>query len=254
MLEQILPANLFAFFLVFARVGTALMMMPGFGETFVTPRIRLLFGLMLAAVVTPVVQARLPALPGSPLGLFAMLGGEILIGAFFGALARIMVMALSTAGSIIAYHASLANALVFDTAAAQQGALVGSFLTTAGVLLVFVTNLYQLALRALVDSYALFPAGQLPVLGDMANEMSRVVSESFLFAVQFSAPLIVLGLVFYLGVGLIARLMPQVQIFFIMQPLQIAFGLLVLLLTFSAGMMLFIDRFTDVLAPFVRTG
>jgi flagellar biosynthetic protein FliR len=254
MLAELLPANLFGFFLVFARLGSALMLLPGFGESYVAPRLRLLLGLMLAAVVLPALQAKLPALPSSPATLFSLLGGEIMIGLFLGMLGRIMIMALSTAGSIIAYQASIANALTFDIAASQQGALISSFLTIVGVLVIFVSDLHLVALRAVVDSYALFPAGGIPAMGDMADAVSRVVARSFLLAVQLAAPLIVLGLVFYLGLGLLARLMPQVQIFFVLQPLQIALGLLILLLTISAGMMLFLDRFAETLSPFLAGG
>jgi flagellar biosynthetic protein FliR len=253
-LDEVLPSNLFGFFLVFARVGTALMLLPGFGETYISRRIRLLLGLAVAAVVTPVVQSKLPALPATPLGLFALIAGEIVIGLFLGAFGRILMLALSTAGGIIAYQASIANALVFDVAASQQGALVSAFLTTAGALLVFVSDLHLTALRAVVDSYGVFPAGEMPIIGDMANTFSQVVSESFLLAIQISAPVILLALVFYLGVGLIARLMPQVQVFFMLQPLQIALGLLVLLLTVSAGMALFLDRFNEAYAGLFRNG
>jgi flagellar biosynthesis protein FliR len=249
MLAELLPTNLFAFFLVFARVGTALMLLPGFGEAYVAPRIRLLLGLAIAAVLTPVLADKLPALPGTPLGLLVLLGGEILVGFFIGALARIMLAALSTAGSIIAYQTSLANALVFDIAASQQGALLASFMSALGVLLIFVSNLHLVALRALVDSYALLPAGALPIMGDMTELIARAVSKSFLLAVQLSAPLLVLGLVFQLGIGLLSRLMPQVQVFFVAQPLQIGLGLLVLALTISVGMILFLDRFGAAVRP-----
>ncbi|HLI13160.1 MAG TPA: flagellar biosynthetic protein FliR [Alphaproteobacteria bacterium] len=252
MLQQLLSANLFGFFLVFARVGTALMLLPGFGESYVSTRIRLLLGLVLAGAVLPIVAPRLPGLPASPVALLVLLGGEILIGFFFGAIGRIMILGLSTAGSIIAYQASLANALVTDIIAAEQGAVIASFLTMVGVLLVFVTDLHHLALRALVDSYALFPPGTLPLLGDLANDVSRIVAQSFLIGVQIAAPLIVLGLVFFFGAGLLSRLMPQVQTFFVLQPLQITLGLLVMLLTISAGMLVFLDRFAEVFAPFAR--
>lgn len=254
MLAQLLPANLFAFFLVFGRIGTALILLPGFGEVYVSTRIRLLLGLAVTAVVTPVVQAKIPAMPGTPLGLFVLLGGEILIGLFLGVLTRILLMALSTAGGIIAYQTSLANALVYDIAAQEQGALVSSLLTAVGVLLIFVSNLHLVMLRALVDSYALFPVGAVPMIGDMSKMVTEAVSRSFVLSVQIAAPLIVLGLVFFLGLGLLARLMPQIQVFFVAQPLQIGLGLLALAFTITAGMLMFLDRFGAMLAPFVGGG
>jgi len=243
MLQELLPANLFAFFLVFARIGAAFMVLPGFGESYVFPRGRLLFALAVSLVVAPVVQAGLPALPGNPIVLALLLLSEIAIGLFMGLLARITLFSLQTAGMVIAYQSAMANALVQDPVAGQQGAVAGSFLTTIAVVLIFITNLHHVMLAAVVDSYAVFPATGLPDMGDVADTAARLVAESFKIALQIAAPFVVIGLVFQFGVGLLARLMPQVQIFFVAMPVQIALGLFVLMVTVSAGMLLFLDRF-----------
>ncbi len=250
MLSDLLPANLFAFFLVFARMGGAIMVLPGFGEAFVFARGRLLLALAVSLVVLPVVEPGLPPLPGSPLMLFLLLGGEIAIGLFMGLIARITLLSLQTAGMIIAYQSSMANALIPDPIAGQQGAVAGSFLMTLAIVLIFVTNLHHVMLAALVDSYALFPAGALPVVGDISDTAARLVADSFRLAIQIAAPFLVIGLIFQIGVGLLARLMPQVQIFFVAMPVQIALGLLILMLTVSAGMMWFLDRFEGAVTRF----
>ncbi len=221
--------------------------MPGFGEVYVSVRIRLLLGLAITVVVTPVLAPDLPALPASPWRLLLLLGGEIGVGVFIGSLARVIFAALQTAGQVVAFQTSLANALIFDPTAAQQGALVGAFLSTFGVVLIFVTNLHHLMLGAVVDSYQVFVPGEMPPVGDFSDAMARAVARSFLLAIQISAPFIVVGLIFYLGLGLLARLMPQVQVFFVAMPLQILLGMVVLLLTFSAAMMWFLDGFQGVL-------
>ena len=243
MLADTLQADLFTVFLVFLRVGSALMLLPGFSEAYVTPRVRLVFALVIAAVAAPPLAPRLPELPSAPLALFILVAGEIGVGLFLGVVIRLLLTGLQVAGMVIAYHSSLANALVFDPSAAQQGVLAGNFLTAVGLLLVFVTNLHHVMLEAVVDSYALFVPGQVPPLGDVADTVARTVSQSFLLGVQIGAPFVVVGLALSLGVGLLARLMPQVQIYFVVMPVQIMVGFLVLLLTLSAGMMWFLTAF-----------
>ncbi len=243
MLEQFVPETLFAYLLIFARVGSVIMVLPGFGETYVTPRFRLLLALSISLVITPALIAILPSLPASPLSLFIMLATEIGIGFFIGISARILISALQVAGMIAAYHSSLSNAFVFDPAAAQQGALAGAFLTLTALLLIFVTNLHHVMLTGIFGSYEVFTPGQMPPMADISDAVARTVSRSFLLAMQISAPFIVVGLIFTLGVGLLNRLMPQVQMFFIAMPMQILLGILILMLTLSSIMIWFLDAF-----------
>ncbi len=243
MLSQLLPADVFALFLVFARVGSAIMLLPGFGEAFVSTRVRLMIALAVTVVVAPVVSGQLPAAPDSPAAMFLMIGSEALVGLFLGALARMLIASLHMAGVIISFQASLANADLFDPVNAQQGSLIGAFLNLLGVFLVFMADFHHLMLMAVADSYTVFSPTNLPPIGDVANVAIETMSRSFTLAMQIASPFIVVGLIFYLGIGLLARLMPQVQIFFIAIPIQIVLAILVLALTLSAGMLWFLDYF-----------
>ena len=243
MLQDFLTGNVFALFFVFARIGAAVMLLPGFGEVFIPGRVRLLIAAGITIVVTPVVSQYIPPAPEGPLGMFVVLGHEIAIGLFLGAMARAMIAALHMAGVIIGFQTSLANAHLFDPVNATQGSLVGSFLNVLGVFLIFATDLHHLMLIAVIDSYSLFvPGGVLPI-GDFSDAAARVIAQSFVLAMQIAAPFIVMGMLFYLGMGLLARLMPQVQIFFIVIPVQIFMGFLVMAITLSAGMTWFLESF-----------
>lgn len=246
MLDQILPADIFAFMMVFARIGTALMIMPAIGEVYVYPRARLTIALGISLIVTPLISPLLPGLPASPIALTLAIAGEMAIGGFIGFVGRVMVSALSVAGMVIAYQSSLANAFVFNPVSAEQGALAGAFLTVTGLLLIFVTNLHHLLIGGLVESYQLFAPGALPPAGDLSDAIARVVAQSFLLAMQISAPFVVVGLMFTVGVGLLNRLMPQVQMFFVAMPMQIALGSFMLMVTLSAIMLWFLDRFEGI--------
>ncbi len=251
MLEQILPAQVFALFLVFVRIGAAFAVLPGFSEAFVAMRFRLMLAGATSLVLAPVVGTSLPSAPASPAALLLMIGGESMVGLFIGLTARLALAAVQTAGMIIGLQTSLANAFAFDPTTAQQSAVVGAWLSTIALVLIFVTDLHHLMLRALVDSYVLFVPGNAPPLGDFAAAITRLVSETFLLGVRIASPFMAFGFIFFLALGLLARLMPQVQIFFVAMPLQIVLGFFALAATLALGMFVFLNGFGSVMATFV---
>ena len=251
MLTTIVVDELFAFLLAFTRIGAALMVLPGFSAASVSTRIRLLLSLLITAVVLPTIADVLPAPPESSLALAALLAGEVVIGLFIGYIARLLLTALEVAGTIIAFSSSLANASIFNPAAAEQSTIVSTFLLLTAMLLIFVTDLHHLMLMAVVGSYDVFqPGAGLPV-GDMAEVMARLVARSFVLGVELAAPLIVVAIVFQFAMGLIARLMPQLMIFFIAIPVQITLGLVVLSIALSAMMLFWLRTFQDGLIDFL---
>ncbi|MEE8455597.1 MAG: flagellar biosynthetic protein FliR [Limibaculum sp.] len=251
MLEELLPAGLFTILLVFVRVGAAMMILPGYGEPYIFPRLRLLLALMTSVVVAPVLSETLPAMPESAAMLFLIILGEVLIGVFLGTLSRLFLAALTTAGMLIAYMSTMANALTLDPTAAQQGSIAGSFLSIVALLTIVTLNLHHLMLMAVVDSYQLFIPGQVPPVGDFSDLMARTVAKTFLLSFQIAAPFVVVGLIFFLGVGLLGRLMPQMQVFFVAMPLQIMVGIAVLFIALPAIVRWFIGSLQDTLLPFV---
>ncbi len=251
MLEQILPAELFAVLLIFVRVGGATMLLPVYGEPFVSPRLRLLLALMVSLVLAPVLSKTLPEMPESATMLTLLIMGEVLIGVFLGTVARMFIAALTTAGMLIGYMSSMANALTNDPSAAQQGSIAGSFLTLVALLTIMTLNLHHLLLMAVVDSYDLFVPGQVPPIADFSEMISRTMAETFLLSFQIAAPFVVVGLIFYLGLGLLGRLMPQMQVFFVAMPLQIMVGLSVLFIALPVTMRWFIGSLEDKMLPFV---
>lgn len=252
MLAAFSPETVFAFFLVFCRTAGALMLMPALGESTIPAYIRLSFALILSLVLSPLVRAGLPGIPATLGAMTMLLLGEIFIGVMLGLFTRLIVSALHVAGVVIAYQTGLGAAQVFDPIQGTQGAVVGTFLTVLGVTLIFVTDMHHLLIVAIRDSYTLFPSATLPSVGDAATLVTETVSQSFRLGVQMAAPLLVYGLVFNIGLGIIARLMPQLQVFFIAMPLNIVLGFAVFLFTLSAAMMWFLNYFENAMTLFLR--
>lgn len=249
--QQWLTTEAFGAFLVFSRLGTALSLLPGFAETYVPVRFRLVLGALLTFVIAPVVMAHLPPPPRTVSGLMLLEGEEIGIGFFIGVVARTTFNALETAGTIISMQSGLSAAVAFNPATATQGALTASFLAAVALVVIFVTDVHHLMLRALVESYALFPPGAPIPIGDFADALTRLISSSFSLGIRIAAPFVVFGVIFFLGLGILARLMPQMQVFFVSQPAQILLGLLIFAGTLVAAVSVFLGSFQDAMAIFL---
>ncbi len=225
-LEAFLASGILAFMLTFARLGTALMIMPGLGDSFVSERIRLHMALGISFVLFPIVMLYIPSPIPPTFVLVALIGMEVIIGLLIGTVARIFMTALDTAGMIISMQSGLSNAQVFNPSLASQGSIMGAFLSVTGVLLLFVTNLHHLLITGAIESYELFPIGVLPDTGSMAELIAQAITSSFQIGVKLSAPFIVMTLLIYVGMGVLARLMPQIQVFMVALPLQILLSLI----------------------------
>ncbi|MEI8395015.1 MAG: flagellar biosynthetic protein FliR [Rhodospirillaceae bacterium] len=251
-LQTLIAGQLFAWLLIFTRVGSAFMVMPVFGDQFVPARARLLLALIISVIVTPALQNRLPPEPNSIIALTLLILGEVLVGVFVGSLPRLMFGALEVAGMIIAMQAGLSNAFVFNPSLASQGSLPGSLMSWLALLLIMVGDLHHLLLMAVIHSYDLFqPGAPLPV-SDFMQMVSHLVSQSFMIGVEMSAPFLATGLVFALALGIMARLAPQMQVFFVFMSAQIAYGLFLFAITVSAMITFWLRHFESTLVEFIN--
>jgi len=231
-----LPALAAAFLLVFARIGTMIMLLPGLGELTVPMRIRLTTALVLAAVMLPLhrsaYQIDLSALGPTLLAL----GQEMLVGAVLGITARLAISALQLTGAVVAQQLGIGFVTEIDPSQGQQGVILGNFLTLLGVALIFATDLHHLVIAALDDSYTLFAPGEVPATDDMAALATRTIAGAFRVGVQLAAPFLAFGILFNLGLGVLSRLMPQMPVFFVGVPLSILIGFLIFMLVLGAMM------------------
>jgi len=239
-----LPSTAFIYLLIFARVGTMLMLIPALGEQMIPARIRLGFALVFGLVLYPLLAAQMPALPGDVMAMLALLGHELAVGFILGAITRLVVMSAQVAGGIIAFQSGLSTAMVADPSqGGVQGAVIGSFLSLLGITLIFATDLHHTALAAIYHSYSYFTPTSTLLVDDAVQMVIRAVTSGFTVGVQMAAPFIVFGLIFNLGAGILARLMPQLQVFFVLMPANIGLGLILFALLLAMMMGWYLTHF-----------
>lgn len=251
-MNLLLPGIAAAYLLTFARVGTLVMLMPGVGEQLVSPRLRLAFALLLSLLLFPTVRPLLPTQNGAIAGpgLIALLIGELLVGLMLGLTVRMVLAALQTAGMIISQQLGLSYAMTVDPMQGGQQAAIGNFLALLGVTLIMASDLHHIALEAIGRSYVLLPPDGVPGMGEAAALALKAIGRGFGLGVQISAPFIAFGILFNVGLGVLARLMPQMQVFFVAVPASVLIGMLVLLGSLGVMMGVFLDDIGHYLAQF----
>jgi len=250
LIQEFVISQLLIYILVFCRVGTIMMVMPGIGDTFVSPNVRLLFALAFTVVVSPIASQFLPEVTtnGQMAGLVI---SEIVIGFFIGTVARIFMAALDTAGMLISMQMGLGSAMMFNPQMAGQGSVVGAFLSICGAVLLFVSDLHHMLIFGMIDSYVTFPVKNgIPMSEGMVVTIVQSVAKSFSIGFYMAIPFIVVSLFLYIAMGILGRLMPQIQVFIVALPLQILLGFLAFVMIFASLMFFWMQNYDDAIQMF----
>ena len=220
-----LASQVYGVALIFARLGAFFMSMPGLSESFTPSTPRLGFSLLVSIALFPTLSAGMPGEPASLFGMTAQLVSELVIGLALGVLLRLFMAALAVAGEIISLQTTLSFAQTTNPLQAQPTTSVTTFLTIFGLTTIFASGLHLFFIAGIVHSYAVFPAGHGVPMASFNTLFVQTLSEVYELGVQMSAPVIVFSLVFNIATGLIARVMPQFQIFALSSPLSVLLGL-----------------------------
>ncbi len=224
---DIAVVELLTLLVIAARVAACCFLLPGFGEKFIPPRIKILIAGVVSVLVMVVVTPDI-IWGKNPINTFPLLVlQEALVGAFLGLFVKLLFAVIDIAGSIMSQHGGFSNVLIADPSFGGQTSLYSQFMRKAAVSLLFMTNLHFFLIQAIVVSYSLFPLGKLIIFHDASQAFTLAFNEGFVRALQFAAPFVVFALLVQVGMGLINKLIPQIQVFFVALPLQIIVGLFI---------------------------
>ena len=227
LLHALLPYAL-GFMLAFARIGGAVMLLPGIGETVVPQMLRAGFAACLTALLLPSLPIPAFTAPPGPVILLALLTHELLIGIWLGVMARLFVLALPIAGQIISFQMGLSSVITPDQQLGSESTLLSSFFGVFATTLILATGLYALPLQALAASYHILPVGIGLPAGGALNIAERLIAQSFALGIQLSMPFLLAGLLWQAGLAIISKLVPQLQIFLVAMPGQTLGGIFLL--------------------------
>ncbi|AXX99603.1 flagellar biosynthetic protein FliR [Profundibacter amoris] len=233
-------------FIVFLRVGTAMALLPAFGESSVPQRVRLGLALGFTAIVMPAVAAQIEPLAEHQKGIPILLATETLAGLALGIALRLFVLALQMAGSIAAQATSLSQ--VFGGTGIEPQPAIGHLLVFGGLALAVMTGLHVRIAEVLILSYNVLTPGQFPgasILGDWGVGQ---IAQAFSLAFTLAAPFIIASLIYNVALGVINRAMPQLMVAFVGAPAITAGALILMFLV----MPLMLTVWSDALQQFLQ--
>jgi len=238
--------------MLLCRIGAVMMLFPGIGESYVPPRTRMIFACLTCLILLEPMQSRFPALPSSTAEMAQLICYEIIIGIFFGTLIRFALAAIEAAGMVVGIQSGLSSATMMNPALATQSPLSSAFLSVAALVLIFVTGTDHFLIRTTVSLYDAFPPGVPLATGDMAQTVINVANKSFVIGIELAAPFLIMGLLLYSALGILQRLMPSVQLFLIVLPVEIWGGIMMLLLTVAGMLTLWLRYFNQSIGTFFQ--
>ncbi len=244
-LNDYLAINIFHFMLVFARLSVVFFMMPGLSSGYVPARIRLIFAVLVTVLVLPIVQKTLPAQPSQTAELVWLIISETLIGGFLGAMIQIMMAALEFAGQMISTATGLSSAMIDDPVTEEQSSIVIGLLNLVAVAIIFISGVHHFMIMAMVDSYNLFMPNTPLFTKDMLTMAASLLDDAFYMGIRLAAPFLVFEMVFQIASGILARLSPQLNVFFVVLPAQIILGLSVLMIAMPTLILIFLRFFEN---------
>lgn len=236
---------IFSLILLFCRIGGALMIAPGLGNTLIPVQVRLFVAIGATLALAPMLLGHIVLGDPDPIGMVRLIVGEIVAGGLIGALARLFFSGLETLAYAAATFLGMANP--FGVEMEQSSALppLATYLTLGATAMIFVSDLHWQIVIGIVDSYRVAPIGTAFDARRSLSEIGQTLGQAFVIAARIASPFFLYSVIVNFAIALINRVTPQIAIFFIAPPFIIAGGLALLYFTVRAQIAEFAAAFSN---------
>lgn len=243
-MQPLTHETVFSFFLIFTRFAAIMTFIPALGDVKIPMKTKLLLSVFISFTAMNIVSDDMPK-PTSSNSLTAYyLTSEMLIGSMFGLTAKIIFTSLLVVGNLVSMQSGLSAATIFDPNQKDQIMIFSSFIVSMTVVMIFISDAHHIFIAGFIETYKVFKPGLMPSIADMADNMSQVITESFLLAFKISSPFLIIGVAILFASGILSRLMPSLQVLFVITPGQILVMFGVLYLVLNHIISLVIDKMT----------
>jgi flagellar biosynthetic protein FliR len=216
---------LFGFALVLTRLSAFFLVLPVFGWQTIPVRVKVALTALLSLFFYAVTPLRTHAAEVSILAAIALLAGEAVYGLALGLIVTLMFSAVRISARIIEQQMGLTMAEIVDPLTGEETAPLSGLLETIFILLFLSANGHHLFLLILSKSYEAFPPGVIPSLDRLAGGVITTSSAMFVACLRLAAPMLAAFLILMVALALLARLVPEMNIFFISMPVQMGLGM-----------------------------
>ena len=228
-LYELLQGHIAAFLLTLTRISGIFLVSPFFGSMNIPPYFRMALALAMTVVLFPVIDGLGAVAPPETIIMFAVAAiGELFIGWLIGFVAYISFAAITMAGKVMDMQVGFAIVNVVDPTSGQQIPLIGSFLYNLAVIVLLATNGHHMILTALAESFRAVPLAGMEGNISLALVIANFTGGIFLTGMKIAMPITFAILLTNVGLGILSRTMPQMNIFVVGIPLQLMIGITVL--------------------------
>ena len=226
---DLMQNHIAAFLIILSRTSGLFMLSPFFGSMNIPTQIKAACAVSFAIVLYPVIHTPVD-IPADVWNYAIMLCEEILIGWLIGFVGACALSAINMAGKVMDMQVGYAVVNVMDPTSGQQIALIGSFMYNLAILIMLVVNGHHMIITALAESFNIVPLATAAYNVELSSLIVDVTSEIFLTGMKIAMPVTFAILMINVGMGILARTMPQMNIFVIGIPLHLFLGTGVLLM------------------------
>ena len=200
-------------------------LIPPFNNTRVPARIKTLVALVLTTVLFPLLRKEVIPLSFHPAELVCMVVSEILFALLMSLSVLIILAAFEFAGELVGYHAGLSMAQVVDPQGGFEMNIISNMIELVALLLLFALNGHHLILKIIVESFRTIPVGQFVPNIASIDRLILASGQLFIIAIKLAAPVVVVLFLIQVGLGVISKFVPNINILVTSFPLTIIFGL-----------------------------
>jgi flagellar biosynthesis protein FliR len=224
------------FALIACRVGTIFMIIPIFGGRSVPAAVKIGLSLLLSLILLPLASARVTALPDEMPAFLALVARELLVGAIVGFAVLLVFIALQAAGHVVGLQMGFSLANVVNPLTAEHASLIDQFYGLLAALVFFSMNGHHALILAIQQTFDIVPVGK----ADLALPPAALVfawgTDLFSVASRISLPVVTALLLADVAFAVIARSVPQLNVFVIGLPAKVAIGFIMLIVTLPLAM------------------
>lgn len=219
------------FLLILLRVSALLIVAPLFGHRLFLARAKIGLAFAISLVVFPLVASRGLHLPEGFLPYALMMVRELIMGMVLGFAVLLLFIGVQFAGQLAGLQMGFGIINVIDPQSQEQVSVIGQFLNILAILIVLMTDGHHLILRGLFASFEIVPLGGVQLKAPVIEKLIVLAGQIFVIAIKISAPVLVALLLISVALGILARTVPQMNVFIVGFPVQLAVGLGVLLVS-----------------------
>lgn len=228
-LYDLLQNHIGMYLLVLTRISGIFIIAPFFGSRNISTKFRILTSMAISFVLFPVVlESGIVSLPETLPGYLFVVFTELLIGWIIGFTAYLSFAAIHIAGQILDMQVGFGMVNVLDPTTGQQVPIIGSFKYNLAIIVFLVTNSHHLLLTGLFESFNLIPILSASIAPNLTTLMVDLISGTYTIAIKIAIPVLTAILLTDVALGVLARTMPQMNIFVVGIPAKIFVGLFVL--------------------------